>query len=684
MSPPTPFDSQSRRLAVYGYLAPLLEGRKVLELGCGAGTGSARLRSLGAASVLGLESDPTALARARSAERLAGLTFGPLERRTLEAAGRFGLIVVPEGADWLSPAAPFGLGALRALMTPDARLAVIVASSDRGETSNGHGVGYYALLDALERLFPQVRMFGLTPFAAFGAAEFGAQTAGLRIEGGLVDEGSEQPTHYLAVAGPDRGVELGYALLQIPAGAGEVGVVATEEVAAIDEESRSTVIAMRQRLVEAEGKAEGMLRVSRVQAEEIEELRARLRRGAESRGELDQEIARLRRALAEADAAVLDLTRRTREEVTELTRQLSASWRGDGRPDPAAEAAREEGSGVLRLREELRRRGEELDASVAALSQREQRIAALEAEKQDLVWRLQTAQAARIAEVRVEARSEAARIEARPPVRSPNGSARPEDQDGSEELHLREQAQQAIDQYRLAASAHLEEVNRLREALAEQSTLVNELEDALAVTSRRAQAAEDELQRLRKHTAEVEAADRARRSRLAEVEGTLLRLKAQAAAAVPPPAPASPPPPPPPPASPPPAPPAPTAAAVESSRELENAVQEAVHLREALDRTEEQLWETKGQMLLDQERLANLEQQLAEAIGGREPSVSESAHHAILGAVLDELAVIETGVRTEIGKLDSIEHFIESCRSDAARGESAENSDGGATAPRAE
>jgi hypothetical protein len=683
MSPPTPFDSQSRRLAVYGYLAPLLEGRKVLELGCGSGVGSARLRALGAASVLGLESDPADLGRARSAERVAGLTFGPLDRRTLEAVGRFGLIVVPEGAEWLSPAAPFGLGALRALMTPDARLAVIVASADRGETSNGHGVGYYALLDALERLFPQVRMFGLTPFAAFGAAEFGAQTAGLRIEGGLVDEGSEQPTHYLAVAGPDRGVELGYALLQIPAGAGE-GPGPAEEVAALDEESRSSVVSLRHRLVEAEGKAEGMLRVSRVQAEEIEELRARLRRGAESRGELDQEIARLRRALAEADASVLDLTRRTREEVSELTRQLSASWRPDGRAEKEAEAAREEGSGVLRLREELRRRGEELDASVAALSQREQRIAALEAEKQDLVWRLQTAQAARIAEVRVEARSEAARIEARPPARAPNGSARPEDQDNSEELHLREQAQQAIDQYRLAASAHLDEVNRLREALAEQSTLVNELEDALAATSRRAQAAEEELRRLRQHTAEVEAADRTRRSRLAEVEGTLLRLKAQAAAALPPPAPASPPPPPPVSPPPPPPPASPPPASAQSSRELEDAVQEAVHLREALDRTEEQLWETKGQMLLDQERLANLEQQLAEAVGGREPSVSEAAHHAILGAVLDELAVIETGVRSEIGKLDSIEHFIESWRSDGTRGEGGENSDGDATAPRAE
>ena len=40
---------------------------------------------------------------------------------------------------------------------------------------------------------------------------------------------------------------------------------------------------LRQQLAEAEGKAEGMLRVSRAQAEEIQELQARLQRGAESR-----------------------------------------------------------------------------------------------------------------------------------------------------------------------------------------------------------------------------------------------------------------------------------------------------------------------------------------------------------------------------------------------------------------
>ena len=412
MSLLSPFDSWSRRLAVYGYLAPLFTDRKVLELGCGDGLGAARLRALGAASVLGVDADAASLSRAQENERMPGLQFAPLERRRLESAGAFDLIVVPEGAAWLRPGAPFGPTAVRGLLAPKGRLAVVVASADWPDANPDHagsvtgGLGYYALVEELERLFPHVRMFGLTPFAAFGAAEFGAETAGLRIEGGLVEEGADQPTHYLALAGQDEGGELGYTLLQIPAARRR----ATESahVGAASDEARPG--GLRRRLAEAEGQAEGVLRVSRAQTEEIEELRARLRRAAEARGELDQEVIRLRRALADADASVLDLTRRTREEVAALARQIAGGLRA---PEPAAGKI-VEGAGMARLREELRRRGEELAARDSALSERDERIAALEAEKQDLLWRLKAA-------VAKDSRAQPA------PPRGQNGAARPDD-----------------------------------------------------------------------------------------------------------------------------------------------------------------------------------------------------------------------------------------------------------------
>ena len=92
------------------------------------------------------------------------------------------------------------------------------------------------------------------------------------------------------------------------------------------------------------------------------------------------------------------------------------------------------------------------------------RIAALESENQDLQRRLQAQQRHRRAPAAAVQGPEEEAQELPP---SDPGRWRP---------------------YRLAAAAHLEEVNRLREALAEQSTLVSELEDALAGSSRRLQA----------------------------------------------------------------------------------------------------------------------------------------------------------------------------------------------------
>jgi chromosome segregation ATPase len=581
---------------------------------------------------------------------------------------------------------------------------MLVESADH-PASRG-GAGYYEVAEACGRLFPRVRMFGLTPFAAFGIAEFSETSAGLRIDGGLVEDVGEQPTHYLAVAGPDDGadVDLGYALMQIPS-----EPVAEElDEDAVVEAPRGADAELRRKLAEAEGKAEGLLRVSRAQTEEIEELRARLRRGAEARADLDQEMARLRKALAEADASVLDLTRRTTQEVAALASRITSGLRPE--PAPAANDA-----ALAGLREQLRRREEELANGAAALSERDDRIATLEAERQELSWQLNAAEAA-AAEAAVAA--EAAAV-----TRERGRRVEPPADDGA----AQRQRELALEQYRQAAAAHLEEVGRLREALAEQSTLVAELEDGLSASGRRLQSALEETERVRKHAAEIEEADRARRSRLAEVEGTLLRLQRQTALAQS--------------ASPPqlngtvtgdwdkrlkvvneewerkvanlnqqvdqirqhadqsrralqeqledqlrrernqrqeiegrlgeaservarlerslaerPAP--------EAAR-LESAAGEVARLREALERSEEQLWETKGQLLLDRERMAVLEHQLAQSPS--EPTVTEAAHQSIMNAVYRELAELEEGVRNEIQRIETLEKTVEAWRSDSAQ-----------------
>jgi SAM-dependent methyltransferase len=70
ISPEVPNDLFQAHLALYVLAGPLARGKRVLDLGCGTGYGSARLAAAGAASVVGVDPDGKALAYAR--RRFAG------------------------------------------------------------------------------------------------------------------------------------------------------------------------------------------------------------------------------------------------------------------------------------------------------------------------------------------------------------------------------------------------------------------------------------------------------------------------------------------------------------------------------------------------------------------------------------------------------------------------------------
>ncbi|HXJ22551.1 MAG TPA: hypothetical protein VMT03_20200 [Polyangia bacterium] len=518
---------RDRRQSLYTYLEPLWQGRRVLEVGR---PGSAELlRQLGASEVVTADGDP-----------IPGETFD--------------VVVVPEGAAGIRR--PGAVAALRRLLRAGGRLVVAAPNADRPGVAGG--VGYYDLQGALAAHLPHVQMLGMTPFAAVGVVEFNGAVDAVRIDSRLVGE-PEPPVAYVAVAGFEPVTALGYALVQLP--------------------PRAAGPAPRER--------EEVTRVSEVRADEIEELRARLRRAAEDRALLDAENARLRRALAEADESVMNLTRRTTEEMAAVAERLAAGLRAptdletrksstalaeardeadrlrvrlaesEARAaaaeqrleevatrardrqtalDDALERQRLAESDVTRARREIARlegearsgaaQGKALEEKTRAITDRDERILRLEGDKQDLVWRLAELEDRLRQSIARAVQAGAGRGEA------PRAPAEPSPVVSTADASAaREARERAFEEFHRAATAHVSELTDLKASLAEQTALVSELEDALAAAESRAASAGGETATLRQTAKALEEADRSRRARLAELEGKLLRLEHERRAA---------------------------------------------------------------------------------------------------------------------------------------------------------
>jgi chromosome segregation ATPase len=510
-------------MAVYSYLRPAIAGRRILEVGCDSGESAALLVKLGARSVIAAGSS-WEVAEARKRYHEGALGFVTMADGRVDAAGPFDVILLPEAGPALHGEAGIHLAVLHSLLTPEGRLACIVENGDHGE-GVGH-VGYYELVDLLTPFFRKVRMFGQTPFMGIGVAEFDENAADLRVESDLISSEEETPSHYIALAGPDEPLNLGYALVQIPQATHDLSfpVGPGGGTKAPD----SALLELRQRLAEAEGRAEGLVRVSRAQNEEIEELRARVRRTSEARAELDEEVRRLRRSLIEADESVVNLSRKTAQEITALAQRLTSGLRMDEAARPTDEIKRFET--VLAERE-------------SALAERDDRVAQLELSRQEAEWRLSAAEVeltlARSQLLTLQREKDDALAALRQQLDKVEQDARDDAESLKaarvrleEQAELLRQRERSMDDFRKAAALHLEELGRLRDASQEQSSRVTELEDELAESTRRLAAAVTLGEQTRQALAEIEESDRHRRSRLAELEGRMLRMEYADAARV--------------------------------------------------------------------------------------------------------------------------------------------------------
>jgi len=193
------------RLARYLYAADLVAGKRVLDLGCADGEGSALLLDRGAQSVVGLDVDAQAVSRGQSRQS-ARLQLRVVSIEHLLAEGgllrlvsgmTFDVIFVSGDRSWLKT--PGFLSALRWLLSPGGQLIWATCSREAFPHSSG-SIGYFELLDALEgaRLGP-VTMLGQSPFFAAALAPFGATDPALILDDSLA--ASEQPDEYVALCG---------------------------------------------------------------------------------------------------------------------------------------------------------------------------------------------------------------------------------------------------------------------------------------------------------------------------------------------------------------------------------------------------------------------------------------------------------------------------------------------------
>jgi hypothetical protein len=673
------------RLPLYTYLRPLIEGRRVLELGGRTRPGAEALARLGAHSVVALVDDGAITGpNAGSVRCLPSRT--PID--ALLSAGPFDVVILPDAANSLAPSGKLTMAAVTRLLGPDGTLVLSANSSDQ-RNAVGPGFSYYELQEQLSALFPVVRMFGQTPFTALGIAEFDAEVSDLRVDAELVDPESEEPTRYVALAGQTLGPTLGYALVQVPSQQGTVKLAPSTTEPRTDAvslelnrklaDAQSQISALNSKFLDAQGQAEGSVRVARAQSEEIEELRARVRRAAETRLQLDEEVARLRKALAQADESVMNLTRRTADEMSALAARLSSTIAAPVVPAPpsAPAAAKSAPAGTegknagswrdtAVLADRLKQREAQLAQRESALFDRDERVAALEVEKQDLVWQLEAARSTTHG----------------PSVVAPQTAVGPSHRERELEALLASK-ERAMEEFHRAASVHIREVDRLRSAVAEQSAHVNELEEALAETEARLKAGIAEAAQSKAALAVAQEADRARRSRLSELEGTLLRMRHEANNR-----------------------PRNDDAELTLARRqiadlearlamMESAVREAERgrndahgrwseavekltgleqqsqmerevvkhaqenveqaarvanedvsrLRTALERSEDQLRKARGQLLPLRGRIAILE---------REKEGREIAERDLVRTLLDEVGAIETGLREELGRIDDL------------------------------
>ena len=341
-------DSWVRRLVRYQYVEELLDRRRVLEIGCGSGSGADFLAER-AEHVVALDTSSALLAQARGAYRRRNLEFVIGEPDRLQHSDdSFDVVLVPELERWVTRGTL--MPELRRVLRPDGIALFAVPAEEQP-----HGMDYSDLLEYLSHSFGHVRVLGEIPFRGTIMADFEPEEElEPALDCSLIEE-DDPPGFYTALCADVEVASLGYSVIQYqpPPGAADRSAELEAELQRLRKEvalaragaERNTrelkaaagraarednrrIAELQERLDEVEGARHAeQQRLSRVEElqQERDELAARLDELddlRERRHELENEVAELNRRLADAERRVLESSSEARHELTSTRREL--------------------------------------------------------------------------------------------------------------------------------------------------------------------------------------------------------------------------------------------------------------------------------------------------------------------------------------------------------------------------
>src|SRR5512142_3096259 len=194
-------------LARYSFIEPLLEGRRVLEIGAARATDGASalfLAERGAAAVLSIEPQEADLEAARRAGHHPFVQFHAALPQSLRA-GAFDLVLLADGSSLAS--APDQVPELRRLLAPGGRLVPAIPAGGAGlpdvagEAPQGEPPPYEPFVNALADHFPLVEVAAQTATVGWVFGIPADDEPDIAMDGTLA--GTPDTTSYVAIAGEE-------------------------------------------------------------------------------------------------------------------------------------------------------------------------------------------------------------------------------------------------------------------------------------------------------------------------------------------------------------------------------------------------------------------------------------------------------------------------------------------------